>query len=275
MAWGWAWALALLLALPAHSDEGPQEWAELYEARLLDSADNATETTAFNLQSLLNRLSPGDPLYGQVAYWLAHAYLCLDERTRAHEALQIAAEAPETRDAALALQAQIDSIERTVQRLPLSASMDKGPGPFVHSWLFGDRGWLESGTPEGDSDPALRWATIVQDRHDDQISLYLAPSAGGLARIKLRLRAENFPAYLRILVEDAHGREFATDPFSVPTGAWLPVDLDRRSFHSTDPTTPRARPGTALRALHVHDVTTYLSSDRGPRVVWIDDLTLE
>ncbi|MFH1464085.1 MAG: hypothetical protein ABIO70_06850 [Pseudomonadota bacterium] len=270
-----AWVLALLLALPVRADEGPQEWAELYEARLLDSADAATETTAFNLQSLLNRLNPSDPLYGQVAYWLAHAYVCLDEHAQAHEALAIAAEAPDSRDAALALQAQIDSIERTIKRLPLRADMDNDPGPFVHSWLFGDRGWLELGTPQGEQDQALRWATIVQDRHDDQISLHLGPGATGLEHIAMNLKAENFPAFVRVLLEDAHGREFATDPFPVPTDSWLPVDLDRRSFHSTDPTTPRARPAAAVRVLHVHDVTTYLSSDRGPRVVWIDDLSLE
>jgi hypothetical protein len=263
----------LLLVLPVHATEGPQDWAELYEARLLD-ADGATETAAFNLQSLLNRLDPKDPLYGDVAYWLAHAYVGLEQRALAHDALAIAADSPATRDAALALQAQIDSIERTVRRLPLVARMNDGSGPFVHSWLFGDRGWLELGTPEGGQDPALRWACLVQDRHDDQISLRIDPSAGRLARVRMNLLAESFPAHVRVLIEDELGREFATDPFAVPTGAWLPVDLERRSFHSTDPTTPRATPAAHILALHIHDVTTYLSSDRGPRVVWIDDLEL-
>ena len=265
----------LLAALaPAHAAEGPQEWAELYDARLLDVANDDVETAAFNLQSLLNRLEPQDPLYGHAAYWLAHAYVSLDQQQLAHDALDTAGESTTARDAAIALHAQLESIERTVRQLPLAATMDHNPGPFVHSWLFGDRGWLEMGTPQGATSPALRWACIVQDRHDDQISASFSPEAGRLESVQMRLTAEHFPAHLRILLVDERGREFATDPLAVPTGTWLDLELERSSFHSTDPTTPRDEPASHIQALHIHDVTSYLSADRGPRVVWIENLEL-
>ncbi len=266
----------LLLAgtLPAHAAEGPQEWAELFDARLLDVANNDVETAAFNLQSLLNRLEQGDPLHGHVAYWLAHTYITLDQRPLAHEALDQAMEAGRTRSAALALHSQLESIDRTITALPYRASLDMDFGPFVHTWSFGERGWLELGTPQGAPDPALRWACIVQDRHDDQISIGLAPQAGRVRGVRMQLQAEHFPAHLRVLLVDERGREFATDPLTVPTGGWLELDLGRDAFHATDPTTPYAKPADHIKALHIHDVTSYLSSDRGPRVVWLDDLEI-
>jgi hypothetical protein len=271
---GWGALLLLVGTTPVLAVEGPAEWAELFDARLLDVAENDAETAAFNLQSLLNRLEPADPLHGQVAYWLAHAYVTLDQRQLAHEALDLAMESESSREAALALHKQLESIDRTITSLPVSAPLDDDFGPFVHSWHFGDRGWLERGTPEGGSDPALRWACIVQDRQDDQISAAFAPEAGRVKGIALELKAEHFPAHLRILLVDERGREFATDPLTVPTDRWLDLELDRSSFHSTDPTTPGARPSSRITALHIHDVTTYLSADRGPRVVWLDDLEI-
>ena len=268
-------ALLLLVATaPVHAVEGPLEWAELFDARLLDVAVNDGETAAFNLQSLLNRLEPSDPLYGQVAYWLAHTYISLDQRQLAHEALDIAMESTTARSAALALHKQLESIDRQVTSLPLASPLDQDFGPFVHSWLFGDRGWLEQGTPQGEDDPALRWACIVQDRQDDQISATFAPDVGRLRGIRLQLKAEHFPAHLRVLLVDERGREFATDPLTVPTDAWLQLELERSSFHSTDPTLPGEKPTARIAAMHIHDVTTYLSSDRGPRVVWLDDLEI-
>ncbi len=270
-----AGALLILSALAqGNAAEGPEEWGELYDARLLDVANADAETAAFNLQSLLNRLEPSDPLYGQVAYWLAHAYVSLDQQQLANDALDTAGESTTARDAAMALRAQIESIERKVRQLPFSADMNQGPGPFVHSWLFGDRGWLEMGTPHGEATPALRWACIVQDRHDDQISASFTPEAGRLATVSLRMTAEHFPAHLRVLLVDERGREFATEPLTVPTASWLELELERSSFHSTDPTTPADKPAARIHALHIHDVTSYLSADRGPRVVWIEDLEI-
>jgi len=162
-----------------------------------------------------------------------------------------------------------------VRSLPMEHSLDHDSGPFVHSWLYGDRGWLEQGTPEGAAQPALRWACIIQDRHDDQISATFARDAGPMHSVRLQLLAENFPAYLRVLVVDQYDREFATDPFTVSTEHWTPLQLERSSFHSTDPTTPGRRPAARIKALHIHDVTTYLSADRGPRVVWLDQLEID
>jgi hypothetical protein len=270
----WALTLALLAASPAGAAEGPGEWAEMFDARLLDVAENDSETAAFNLQSLLNRLEPSDPLHGQVAYWLAHTYIGLDQHQLAREVLALAQESSSAREAALALQKQLDAIERQIVSLPLVSSLDHDFGPFVHSWRFGDRGWLEQGTPQGEEDPALRWACIIQDRHDDQISATFANDAGRLEGVRLKLKAEHFPAHLRVLMVDERGREFATDPLTVPTDRWLELELDRKSFHPTDPTTPHAKPAAHIEALHIHDVTTYLSADRGPRVVWLDDLEI-
>jgi hypothetical protein len=270
----WAPLLALLAAGPVLAAEGPAEWGEMFDARLLDVAENDPETAAFNLQSLLNRLEPADPLHGQVAYWLAHTYIGLDQHQLAREVLALAQESPGAREAALALQKQLDAIERQIVGLPLESSLDDDFGPFVHSWHFGERGWLEQGTPQGESDPALRWACIVQDRHDDQISIGLAPQAGRVRGVRMQLQAEHFPAHLRVLLVDERGREFATDPLTVPTGGWLELDLGRDAFHATDPTTPYAKPADHIKALHIHDVTSYLSSDRGPRVVWLDDLEI-
>ena len=239
--------LLLVAAAPIQAAEGPLEWAELFDARLLDVAVNDGETAAFNLQSLLNRLEPSDPLYGQVAYWLAHSYISLDQSQLAHEALDLAMESASSREAALALHKQLESIDRQVTSLPLSSPLDEDFGPFVHSWPFGDRGWLEQGTPEGEEDPALRWACIIQDRQDDQISATFAPEAGRVAGVRLQLRAEHFPAHLRVLLVDERGREFATDPLTVPTTSWLELELAARSTPPIPPLRASPPAGASLR----------------------------
>ena len=265
---------SLLCATSVYAAEETQDWSDLFEARLMDMADADSETASLTLTTLLERLDEGDALYGQPAYWLAHAHLGRGDIQAANQALELAMQAAGTREAAVALQAQMEALKRTIVSIPLRHPLDDDPGPFVHSWLHGDQGWLDMARPQPDSSPALRWTSHIQDRKDDQISAKFGQAAHPVHGVRISLRAEAFPAYLRVLLVDERDREFATDPLAVPTDRWLDLDLPLGTFHSTDPTTPREKPRSALDALHVHDVTAYLSADRGEQVIWLDDLEI-
>jgi len=264
----------LLLVLAATAAETPADWAVLNDIRVSEVLDGVTPTTVERLEALLARLDAMDRLHGEAAYWLAHARVTLGDREGARQALEIALEDLETRDAALALQAQMDAVLATVDRLPFRHDMEDGRGPFVHSWLYGDRGDVRVAPVDADHGRAIRWTFQIRDRQEDQITVSFGSDAGTLVRFRCEIMGQGYPSYLRILAEDREGGEFATDPFEVPEGRWIPVNVALSTFHSTNPTTPTARPRGSLRALHLNDVTAYLSADRGVREVWIDNLEI-
>ncbi len=266
--------LLLLVARTAVGVETPGDWALLNDIRVSEVVDGVTPATVERLEALLARLDAMDRLHGETAYWLAHARLTLGDREGARKALELALEDPDAREAALALQAQMDAVLATVDRLPFRHDMEDGRGPFVHSWLYGDRGDVRVAPVDADHGRAIRWTFLIRDRQEDQITVSFASSAGNLTRFRCEIMGQGFPSFLRILVEDRGGREFATDPFEVPAGRWIPLDVALSTFHSTNPTTPSERPRGSVLALHLNDVTAYLSADRGVREVWIDNLEI-
>ncbi|MBN1334985.1 MAG: hypothetical protein JXB39_03390 [Deltaproteobacteria bacterium] len=266
--------LLLLLTPAAGAAETPADWAVLNEIRVSEVLDGISPRSVERLEALLARLDPMDRLYGETAYWLAHARVTLGDREGAREALEAALEDPDTREAALALQAQMDAVLSTVDRLPFRHDMEDGRGPFVHSWLHGDRGEVRIAPVDADHGRAIRWTSRIRDRQEDQITVSFASGAGILSWIRCEIMSQAFPSFLRILVEDSEGREFATDPFEVAEGRWTPLNVALSTFHSTNPTTPSVRPRGSLRSMHFNDVTAYLSADRGIRDVWIDNLEM-
>jgi len=266
--------LLLALTLGAGAAETSADWTTLHDIRLSEVVDGVTPRTVERLETLLARLDAMDRLHGETAYWLAHARVTLGDREGAREALELALEDPDTREAALALQAQMDAVLATVDRLPFRHNMEDGRGPFVHSWLYGDRGEVRVAPVDADHGRAIRWTFRIRDRQEDQVTVTFAAGSGTVSRIRCEIMGQGFPSFLRVLVEDSGGREFATDPFEVPEGRWIPLDVALSSFHSTNPTTPSARPQGSLLALHLNDVTAYLSADRGLREVWIDNVEI-
>lgn len=240
----------------------------MYDARLIEGAYGDPQRAAASLTQILKT---SKYLPGEVAYWLAHARLSTGDVISATSALEIAVDYPETRDRALSLRSQADSLQRVIVSLPYTTDFALG-GPFVHSWMHGDRGNIDLLQSEFTYGAALRWTSKIRDRQDDQITATL--NSLPISKINVSMRAEDFPAYLRILIIDDLGQEFATDPFTIVTDSWTKVELTLDDFHSTDPTKYRVKPSKKLTALHIHDITTYLSADRGTRYLWLDDLEI-
>lgn len=277
MAWGLVLALLPLVARA----EGPAEWCELYDARLLEVADSSTLAVEENLESLLSRVGENEPLRGDVAYWLANARLALGDLEGARAATALARRFPHTLEAATAFDSQIDAIERRITRVPVRSDFSDSPSPFAHSWIHGDRGSISTGEPppvpgappQGNS--ALRWLSRVRDADDDQVVLTFDPGAGAVKGVRFMARAEGFPAYLRLLLLETDGHEFTSDYVLVPTDQWLAVEAPLGAFFIAEPGTARTRPRPdSVQAVHLQDVTGYLSADRGNHVIWIDNLEI-
>lgn len=273
--------LALFLLAWVARAEGPSEWVELYDARLREAAYGDTEMTVALLEPLLARLEPDNPLRGEVAYYLANARLAMGDFQGARQALSVAAAFAATREAAIGLLSQIDALERQVGALPMRSTFDTSPAPFAHSWQHGSHGTLDVAEPEASPTPvlpgdlALRWSTRVRDTEDDQLVVTFTDAVPVVHGVRFRAFAEGFPAYIRLIVEERDGHEFASDYITLSSESWFQVDALLKSFFVAEPGTPRSIPDpTAIRSIRVQDVTSYMSADRGPLTLWIDDLEI-
>jgi hypothetical protein len=265
--------LSFLLVKGALASESLADWQALHDARLLLSADADFRGAIQSLERLDARLEPEDSLRGDVALSLAHARYAIGLAGGARDALTPAAAVSRTAASALAFEAQLDAIENRIQGLPFKALFAGGPQPFVRSWHHAGQGTLRLSTRN--EDPALLWRTIVRDRQDDQIQALVAEGLGLLHGFRCQIRGAGFPSWLRLLALDDRDREFASEPFLVDTREWKALDTSFSSLHFTDPTAFGVRlDPSRVTLIALHDVTSYLSADRGQKEVWIDDVEI-
>lgn len=249
------------------------DWEKLNDARLRAATGGNAATASRDLETLLASLDASDPFRGEVAYALAQARMAAGRIEKAREALRVAQAFPQTTGAAVVFDAQLEALENRIESLPLLTDFSGEENPFVHAWQHVDLGTVTV-EPIFD-DPALRWVTNVRDRSEDQIIASFDEHARPVHGIRCNVRGQEFPSYLRVVVTDDHDREFASDPFLVSTGAWRDLEIPISSLHHTDPTRPRVRPDPrSIATLAFDDVTAYLSSDRGDKEVWLDDLEI-
>lgn len=305
---------ALLLASglgggSASAAEGPADWNELYDARLLEVADGRTRAVVENLTSLRSRVDRDDPLHGEVAWWLAQARFALGDVEGARESLAEARRYRGVRDLAIAFEGQLEYITREVKSLPLRESFEGGVGPLVHAWRQGPFGRVVSGTPArlaplledgltefmdlpleevrrasrappagtspAPEDPAVIWTVVVRDMRHDHLLVNLGQAARHPTAVRFQAQAVGFPGYIRLIAVDERGREYASDYYAVPTEGPVALDYALTDFYAVDPKSARVRPhGTAIRELRFEDITGYLSADRGTHAFWIDDLEI-
>ena len=251
--------------------EGPEEWATLLDAILIDMGDGDVLEAEARLELLLMHLDDRDLLRGRVAYWLAHTRMSLGDASGALEALQIATARADMRKRAHALQSQIEALQNQLSVLPYETDLSKGSSPFVHSWMHGEEGRVEI-RMESDGNRAVLWTTTLRDRTDDQITVNFAANAPAASSISFRAKADPFPSWIHVVAEDVSGGAFRSRTLEVPVGEWTAIEV------RIDDMLPviglEGQAVATIQSLSLQDVTAWQSADRGERLLWLDDIEI-
>lgn len=260
-------ALALLLCGSAGAG-GPEVWNAMNDARLSESADRDPEAARDSYETLLTHLPQDDPLRGPLLVDQARARFDLGDSGAARDALIQAAADPRVGARARALLVQLAAWERRLVRMPVSLDFHEGTAPFVLGWSAAAEASLQAG---GDG---LEWTTIVRDGRDDYLLAALEPEAPP-QEVVLQVRAETFPAHLRVLLEDASGARWTAPVAVIAPGETEEIVLLVPELLPAGMLTGDERPDPArIRGLMIQDVTAFHSGDRGPSRIVVEQLTL-
>ena len=269
-------SLALLLWSAAALGAGPEVWSSLYNGRLIDSIDRDQSAAIAAYEAVLEHLPEDDPQRGAVLYWLGRAQPDAGARDAAcpprgrHQGRDSV-----IRSDARRVIAHVELAERRIPAIPFSTAFETELQPLVRGWTRGARADLAVTDGVDPSNAVLRWRVEVQEGSDDFLRAELAPGAGAVQRLRLRLRASDFVGQVRILLEDAQGERWTAPVLSVPTDAWMSVSLGLLDFAPADAPAALRRPGAReIRAIEIRDVSAYHGTERGPNGLMIDDVDI-
>lgn len=266
-------AAAVALCADARAD-GPEEWAALYNGRLVDAVDRDPASAIPVYDAVLAYLDDDDPLRGELLYWRGRARHDLGQRDGALEDLNAAAEDARIGPEARTFLGRLELVERTVRDLPFEQDFDDGQRSFVRGWPIGRRDDLSVVKLSDRPGQVMAWRRMVREAEADSIVLGLAADTAP-EHLRLTVRADAFDARLRILLVDVEGRRWTAPVLVIPADDWLRLDLGIASFVPAEAPASRARPdGAALRSVEIRDVTAFHAADRGENRLFIDDVEL-
>lgn len=257
----------IFVGLAAAADA--EAWAAWLDARLVEAADGAPEVAVRFYEEILGELGPDDPLRPAVACSLGRARLVTGNVDGAVAALKLAVGDPAVGPAAGVLLTLIEQERRQLQALPVVIDFRTDSGPFVRGWQGRTEGELGVAPVEGN--PALAWPTLVSGGDTDELIVGIGPEARA-REVRFRVRADSFPAVLRLAASDGAGGRWYGPTLTVPTDRWVEVQADIRDFRPARGAAGGA-PG-AVRSVLIEELTGVVSSDRGASTLWIDDVEL-
>lgn len=268
-------AALLLGALisPALADS-PEEWAALYDARLMASADRDPAAAIAVYDAVLQHLADDDPLRGELLYWRGRARLEEGERDAALDDLRSAADDARSGPQARAYLGMVLLAENTVGELPHHETFDAGGGAWVRGWPQGRLDDLAVVSLADQQGRVLAWRRVVREAEPDSIHLALSPDASPKL-LRMAIRADRFDAWLRILAEDADGGRWTASVLQISSDGWLNLELAIDNFVPADAPASRQRPdGTPIVRLEIRDVTAFHGKNRGENRIFIDDIEI-
>ncbi len=261
-------ALPLVLSLARPAIAGPEVWAAMYDARLSESADRDAAAALAIDETLLDHLVDGDPTEGELQVDLARVRFDEGDLDGARVVLMQAASDPRVSVRARSWLVQLDAWSRRVRELPLRSRFSSGAGPWVLGWSADRAATLDGG------EDGLIWHTRVRDGRDDYL-LASVDAEQALARIRLSAHASEFPAHLRLIVEDRQGRRWISPVTAVYPGPDTAVDVRVVDLLPAGSTPVDARPDPAsVTVLMIQDVTAFHAGDRGFNDIVLRELEL-
>lgn len=271
-------SFALLLALsPAANAQDFRAWQGVYEGLLMEAADGDTASAVSWYDGLISGLPEGDPVQGELHFWLGQALYSSGQREVGRQMLELAANGSSVEQQSTAMLGQINALELRIPSLPLEQDFDDDVGMWLHSWQYGTKGQLDVAVPDGEGDPALAWTTEVNPREDDQIELWFGEDAQP-QELEVRIRSGEFPAYLMLILFDAEGHWYTLPDFVVATpDQWVHIDASIEDFIPLpleSGVTRRELSPDRVRSMALRDVTAYYSTDQGKNVIYLDRMRI-
>ena len=259
-----------------NSEASPEAWASMQTGRAMLAVDRDPMAAASVYEALLDNLADDDPLRGEVLYWLGRARFDAADPVRARTALLRAAAHPQARERARAYLGWMALEERQIKSLPYVETFAAGTGALVRGWGRGAEDDLGAASGRGRSDTTAAWRVGVSDGEQDFLAVAIAPDAGRLEHLHIRLRAEGFEAVMTIVVVDADDRRWVSaETTRIPTKDWTDLRIDTGTLVGEGPGggAQQLNP-SRVRRVELVDVTAFHSRMRGEHWVFIDELSL-
>ncbi len=257
------------LLLPAAATAaGPEVWGAMHDARLSESADRDAAAALAIFETLIDHLSEDDPLRGEMLVDLARARFDEGDLEGARRALVLATGDPRVSLRARSWRVQLEAWDRRVRSLPTNPDFSTTTGPWVLGWSAAAEAGL-SPSPGG-----LAWRTFVRDGRDDYL-LAAIDVDKPLTEVVMDVRADAFPAHLRLIVEDRSGQRWTAPVATVPPGTSLGLAFAVRDLLPAGLTASDRRiDPNSVAVVMLQDVTAFHSGDRGANVVTLETLQL-
>ncbi len=267
-------ALLLCLAFPAFA-EGPEAWASLHDGRLSQSMDRGPSAAIAIYETLLSGMPDGDPMRGEVLYWLGRARLASGDSAGAMETLGSAKSVWSSRSRARALLGRLMAQKQAVRQLPYLQDFTRDSTPWVRGWHRGRDVDLVTKEGPGPGGRVASWRIEVRDGEEDFLTFSVDTDGAPISRIQLSLQATEFPAVVQLALEDGEGGRFVAPQVNVQTGSWTLVTLPLDRFVNVDQPDGGVIPnGARVRRVSLREITAHHAEDRGENHLLIDDMSL-
>lgn len=243
-------------------------WDAIWESRLADALDGTPEAAASIAEEGLGNASETDPLRGELLYALGRFRADLGDARGARGALGAAVGA-RAGPAARALAERLELAETAVDRVPTTCGFERDRCGFLRAWETAEKGTLE--VREVGEASVLAWDTTVVENETDRLLVAFAPDLSPRS-LTFRVRADRFPADLRLTIGDGSGWRWAAPVVAVSSTEWATVTVPLvqfRPLEADSPLSPRM-----VRLLEIEDLSGLLLADRGANTVWFDDLEI-
>lgn len=264
--------LCVLLAGLAQA-ESPEAWASLHDGLLNQSMDRDPMAAIDSYEALLSGIPEGEPMRGDLLYWLGRARLASGDAAGAMETLGASKKVWSSRARARSLLGRLLAQKQAVRRIPYLQHFETSPAPWVRGWTRGQDSDLKiSPTPQG---RALTWQTEVRDGEEDFLTFAVATDGAPISELQMRLQAADFPAVIELHLSDAQGKVWRAPTVLVPAGDWTSLSLQLNEFIDLDEGVAAGSiRGEELRWVTLREVTSQHLEDRGVNRLLIDDLQL-
>jgi hypothetical protein len=261
------------MALQAQAG-GPEAWASLHDGLLNQSMDRDPFAAIDSYEALLSGIPEGDPMRGDLLYWLGRARLASGDAAGAMETLGAAKEVWSSRAQARALLGRLMAQKNAVRTLPHNQDFEKHTGPWVRGWERGTDADLKN---EGAvSAKAAAWHIEVRDGQTDFLTFALDTDGAAVQSISMQLQATEFPVVVEFHLMDADGGRWRAPMIHVPIGVWTPVDLPIARFVDEDEgVVAGPNKGEQLRWVRLREVTAMHLEDRGENTLLMDNLSVK
>lgn len=265
-------ALLLLTGL-AHA-ESPDAWASLHDGLLNQSMDRDPIAAIDSYEALLLGTPDGDPMRGDLLYWLGRARLASGDAAGAMETLGAAKKVWSSRSRSRALLGRLIAQKQAVRRLPHLQDFSGGTtAPWVRGWTRGRDGDLS--IDDSGAGKVAAWNVEVRDGQWDFLSIAMDLDGAVAQEISVRLQATAFAAVVEFHLEDAAGRRWRSPVKRISAGTWTEVVLPLSVFVDRDAGVLGGTvDGQQLRWISMREVTAMHLEDRGENRLLIDDLSI-